>query len=240
MGDHRAGQPNHITRIAGPGASAIKYDILTALLVTAAQGSPVEARLALRLSLLITARFNWRQGSFAIGQREIARMWGVTERTAKRELAEMRGRGWITIAVPAARGRVAQYRIEFPVILRTTMPHWQAVGPDFAARMAGAPEPAEEPSNVVPLRRDATALPEDDGSGWAQAAALLRDQDPAVYSAWLAPLVPLDCESGILTLRAPTRFHADYVRTHHLTRIHAALASENRAIRDVVIEGDLR
>ncbi|MEJ2031079.1 MAG: hypothetical protein P8X66_14795, partial [Maritimibacter sp.] len=107
MGDHRAGQPNHISRIAGPGASAIKYDILTALLVTAAQGSPVEARLALRLSLLITARFNWRQGSFAIGQREIARMWGVTERTAKRELAEMRGRGWITIAVPAARGRVA-------------------------------------------------------------------------------------------------------------------------------------
>ena len=107
----------------GPSAGAAKYDVLTALLVMALQGETVEARLALRLSLLITARFNWRKSVFAVGQKELARMWGVTERTVKREMAEMRSRGWIEVAVPAARGRVAEHRIMFETVLGVTMPY---------------------------------------------------------------------------------------------------------------------
>ncbi len=223
-------------KVTGPGASAIKYDILTALLVTAARGDPVEARLSLRLSLLITARFNWRRGTFAVAQKEMARMWGVSERTAKRDMAEMRARRWIVVTVPAARGRVTQYRIELPVVLRETMQHWDAVGPDFAARMADAPEPeGQGTSNVVPLHGKLEPLPKEDGIGWAAVASRLKAQDPAVYGAWFAPLQLIDLESGVLTLMAPNRFQADYVRTHFHTRILAALIAENRSVREVQI-----
>lgn len=222
--------------VTGPGASAIKYDILTALLVTSTRGDAATARLALRLSLLITARFNWRQGTFAVGQREMARMWGVTERTAKREISEMRARGWISVAVPAARGRVTRHAILFDVVLRDTIVHWDAVGPDFAARMANAPEPeAQAPSNVVRLHRDDSAIADDTGCGWADAAGRLRAQDPSVYGAWFAALVPVSLESGKVTLMAPNRFQAEYVRTHFLTRLLEALVRSNREVRDVSI-----
>lgn len=222
-------------RMTGPGAAALKYDILTALLVTAARGDPSEARLSLRLTLLITARFNWRRGTFAVGQKEIARMWGVTERTAKREMAELRARGWIAVEVPAARGRVASYRIALTEVLRATMPHWDAIGPDFAARMVGAPEAEASASNVVLLRRPVPMSPLPDDTGWGRAAERLRLQDPGAYTAWFANLHPLNAAGGVLMLMAPSRFVADYVATHHKSRILAALAIEDRSIRDVRI-----
>ena len=222
-------------RITGPGSSSLKYDILTALLVTAARGDAEVARLAMRLSLLITARFNWRQDSFAVGQREIARMWGVTERTAKREMAAMRARGWIAVTVPAARGRVAQYGIRFDALLRETMPHWEAVGPDFVARMSGAPEPETLPAdNVVPLRPVAAGQG-GDVPGWTRAAERLASQDASVFNAWFAGLVPVEEETGVLTLVAPSRFVADYVRTHHLTRLVTAVILAEPAYRDIEV-----
>jgi len=58
------------------GVSAIKYRILTALIVTAAQEDGAVGRLVTRLSPVITARFNWRNGVFNVDLRELARMWG--------------------------------------------------------------------------------------------------------------------------------------------------------------------
>lgn len=224
-------------KITGVGAGALKYDILTALLVTSTCGDPVIARLSLRLSLLVTARFNWRRGTFNVGQTEMARMWGVTERTSKREIAQMRALGWVTIAVPAARGRVAQYRLELPKIMSDTRPFWDAVGPDFAARMTGTEPPSELPqSNVVPLHTATAPLPAEDATGWHLAAEQLRAQDPALYAAWFAPLVPTDLEAGVLILTAPNKFQADYVRRHHSHRILAAASTANRGVRDVMIE----
>ncbi|MGH1331778.1 MAG: DnaA N-terminal domain-containing protein [Paracoccaceae bacterium] len=236
MQREQTGRIGPSAKAAGPGAQAIKYDILTALLATASCGSAVEARLALRLSLLITARFNWRRGTFSVGQIEMARMWGVTVRTAKREMAEMRARGWITVSIPSARGRVAQHSIVLPVVLRATMPHWERVGPDFAARMHGAPEPeAQTETNVVPLHAGPAALPQDESTGWGRAARQLQAQDPAIYRAWLAQLEPLELEAGMLTLAAPSRFIADYIKTHYHARILAVLASENPEISDVQV-----
>lgn len=219
---------------AGPGSASYKYDVLTALLAKAARSEGLESRLAMRLSLLITARFNWRLGTFSVGLREMARMWGVTDRTAKREIAAMRGLAWITVAIPAARGRVATYRIEFDDVLKATMPHWEAVGPDFAARMVGAPEPTQQ-SNVVPLNTQAISLPDPDDSGWHLAAAKLQAQDPAIYGAWFAALTSLGIEAGLLTLGAPNGFVADYVRTHHKTRLLAAVLAVNAGVRDIDI-----
>ena len=210
------------SKVVGPGSAALKYDLLTALLVTATRGTPVQARLAVRLSLIITARFNWRSGMFAVGQRELSRMWGVTERTAKREMAHMRDLGWISVSVPAARGRVTQHRIELAAVLNTTMAYWDAVGPDFAARMTGAPAP--DVSNVVPLHRETAEIAED-ATFWGGVATRLQTQDPAVYATWLAALVPVVQSEGQLVLQAPSKFSADYVRSHYSTRIAAAAAA---------------
>lgn len=221
-------------RLAGPGVSVIKYDILTALLVTAARGGAVEARLSQRLALLITARFNWRSGTFAVAQKEMARLWGVTERTAKREMAEMRVRGWVVVAVPSARGRVAEHRIVLERVLADTRAHWDAVGPDFVARMSQTPD-GEGGGNVVPLRPAAApALPEDDaGTGWADAAARLRDADPATYAAWFAGLQPVERSHDTLTLIAPSRFVASYVETHFSARLLAAMAADGQGVREI-------
>ena len=222
----------------GPSAGAAKYDVLTALLVMASQGEAVEARLALRLSLLITARFNWRKGIFAVGQKELARMWGVTERTVKREMVELRARGWIEVAVPAARGRVAEYRIKFEVVLRETMRYWTAVGPDFTARLTGAPEPEGQRSNVVPLRRETPLLPE---SGlWSRIADHLRAQDPAVYDAWFSHLVYVSSDQGVLTLNAPTRFLASYIGSHYQGHLLAAALAQDFSVREVKVVTTVR
>ena len=222
-------------RITGPGASSLKYDILTALLSMAAQSDANTARLALRLSLVITARYNWRLGTFAVGQREMARMWGVTERTAKREVAEFRARRWITIKIPAARGRVATYDIAFDVILKSSQPHWDSIGPDFVARLTHTPEENLAKDNVVPLR-PAIADPPEDDTIWGRACTHLAAQDAALYAAWIAPLALIDQDHGVLTLRAPSRFLADYVATHFKPRILAAIPIFE-GIRDVRIEG---
>ena len=217
----------------GPSAASAKYDVLTALLVMASQGEAVEARLALRLSLLITARFNWRNGVFAVGQKELARMWGVTDRTVKREMAELRLRGWIEVAVPAARGRVAEHRINFETVLRETVRYWTAVGPDFAARLTGAPEPEGQGSNVVHLRRQ-TLMPSESGL-WSRVANHLRAQDPAVYEAWFSQLVYDDVEQGVLKLIAPTRFLASYINSHFQGHLLTAALAQDCSVREVKV-----
>ena len=222
--------------LSGPGAAALKYDILTALLVLAAQGDPAASRLSMRLSLIITARYNWRRESFAVGQKEIARMWGVTERTAKREMAELRSRGWITLKIPAARGRVAEHQIAFDEVLRASLPFWHAIGPDYVARMSATPDPSSvSGSNVVPLHRPSVAAQEDDNSVWAKAAARLQSEDPVLFGAWFSGLRQVACDAGMVTLSAPSRFISDYVNTHHRTRLLAAVLADERSVRDILV-----
>lgn len=224
-------------RVSGPGSAALKYDFLTALLVLSTQTQGVPARLAVRLSLVVTARFNWRQGHFAVGQRELARMWGVSERTAKREIAQMRTLGWISVEKPSARGRVAQHCINFETVLRETMPHWDAIGPDFSARMSqqGTEASIRDESNVVPIHANIETKLPNDGTVWAEVAQRLSAQDSALYAAWFAKLVEVELDAGVLTLAAPNSFVADYLRTHHQTRILAAAVTQTPLVRTVQI-----
>lgn len=223
-------------RMTGPGAGALKYDLITGLLALAAHDSGPPGRLALRLSLLITARFNWRHGTFAVGQREMARLWGVTERTAKREVAALRSLRWIDIHRPAARGRVAEYRIDLGRVLTSTMPYWGAVGPDYAARMTGAPEAASEAaSNVVPLHQARAPLPDPEAGLWSEVARDLAEQHPNRYATWFAPLRMVEHAGPQLVLEAPTPFHASYVNTHFKTHLLAACATRCKELRDLRI-----
>ncbi len=216
-------------------SQAIKSDIVSSLLVLVTCGTPTQARLSVRLSLVITARYNWRTGRFGVGQKELARMWGVTERTAKRELAHMRGLGWISIAV--ASGRVAQHKINLDTVLLQSAPHWDAIGPDFAARMTGAPEQEREPAdtNVVPLRVSNETPIYDNNTGWAMVAERLREQDPAIFNAWLSQLTALEGDDTSITLGAPSKFVAQYVNTHFLQRIKASLVAIEGGQRQIKI-----
>lgn len=224
-------QVKHAT---GQHAGAVKYDILSALLVLAAQGESAKARLALRLSLLITTRYNWRVGTFCVGQREIARMWGVTERTAKRELAQLRTLGWIVVHRPAARGRVAEHRIDMPQVLAATRAYWPEIGSDFVARMEG-PQDTTPISNVVPLHAVKAVTPPRDGTLWAEAAQILATDHPATYAAWFAKLAQLETENGVLILGARSRFVADYVQQHLISRVMAAAVRIDPTLRQVQV-----
>jgi len=222
-----------VASAVGPGASAVKYDILTALLAIAAQDGGTPGRLALRLALLMTARYNWRQASFTTGQREIARLWDVTERTAKRDLAQMRTMGWISVLRPAARGRVASHGVHLERILIDSMPRWNSIGPDFAARMTGRPEvpEARATGNVVPLH----PVGEADGSLWGRAARELQSQDAALYQAWFSRLRVVGQGDATLHLMAPSPFVARYVETHFTTLLLAVLARFDGGVKALTI-----
>jgi len=43
----------------------------------------------LRLISVVTARYNWRNDELSIGQRDMARLWAVNERTVKREMKRL-------------------------------------------------------------------------------------------------------------------------------------------------------
>ena len=77
----------------GRSAAAFKYDLLTVMGAFALAQEKGRQRLVLRLMTLVTARYNWARDELAVGQREIARLWQVDERTVKREMAKLRAMG---------------------------------------------------------------------------------------------------------------------------------------------------
>jgi len=202
-----------IPKTNGRHASVAKYDILTALGSTALAGSKHDQKLILRLITLITARYNWKRNLLAVGQREIARMWSVDERTVKREMAKLRARGWLQVRRQGARGHVTEYRIDTQKILEDTSPNWALVGPDFEARLNEQPTTDEK---IVPLQaRKAVPVPMvSDETEWSAARALLYAEDAAIYGNWFDSLQREERRGGVLTLKAPGRFHANYIQTH--------------------------
>lgn len=223
------------TKAVGRQAAARKYDILTALATYALARGKHDHRLVLRLMSLITARYNWARDELAVGQREIAKMWSVDERTVKREMAKLRALGWLVVKRQGARGRVTEYGIDFDVILNATRDDWAKVGSDFDLRMQG-PEQSGE-AQIVPLKpKGVVPLPKvTDGSDWALAQGLLRAEDPSTYGSWFHALETTDRAGGRLTLKAPSRFHATYVQSHFIGRLLRACQSIDGSVAEVVI-----
>lgn len=219
----------------GRNATARKYDLLTAMGAYALSQEKGHQRLVLRLMTLITARYNWGRDELAVGQREIARMWSVQERTVKREMAKLRCLGWLRVKRQGARGRVTEYGLGIQAILDATRPVWPAVGPDFQHRLDEQPDPPV--GSVVPLPVRGSVPPPDlsDGQEWSLAQAVLHAEDPAIYGAWLRALQRHDRAGGRLTLKAPSRFHAAYVQTHLQSRLLAACQSVDENVAQVVI-----
>lgn len=217
-----------VIRAVGREAAAKKYDLLSAMMAHGLAADKHRQRLVLRLMALITSRYNWQRDELTVGQREIARLWCVDERTVKREMAKLRVLGWIEIKQQGARGRVSVLGLNITRIMLDTRPEWPNIGPDFVERVGGASTP--EPSNVVPLRR-AEALPA--GGVWGAARARLAGEDPALFDAWFAGLADAGVAGDCLMLIAPTRFHANYVQTHLIERLRIAVSRSDAAIRQV-------
>ncbi|KUF10024.1 hypothetical protein [Pseudoponticoccus marisrubri] len=220
-----------VARPVGRAAASRKYDLLTALGAHALAQDKTVQRRVLRLLTLITARYNWARDELAVGQREIARLWSVDERTVKREMARLRADGWLVVRRQGARGRVTEYRLDLERVLEDTRPQWDAVGPDFALRMGTADG---EAAQVVPMPvKGRVPAPEvREGTEWALARALLHGEDEALYASWLHGLERAERAGGRLTLRAPSRFHAAYVQTHLERQVLAAC----QAVDDGVTE----
>ena len=222
------------TKPVGRGASARKYDLLTALGAYALAQNKHDQRRVLRLMTLITARYNWMRDELAVGQREIARLWSVDERTVKREMALLRARNWLVVRRQGARGRVTQYSLGIETMLQDTKAQWHCVGSDFELRMSGPETP-----KVVPLPvQGAVAVPAPDvgqGTEWVLAQAVLHAEDAGSYASWLAALERTERAGGRLTLRAPSRFHAAYVQTHLAGRVLAALREIDQEVSEVRI-----
>ncbi len=223
------------TKAVGRQAAARKYDILTALATYALARGKHDHRLVLRLISLITARYNWGRDELAVGQREIARMWSVDERTVKREMAKFRALGWLVVKRQGARGRVTEYSIDFDSILAQTSDDWSKVGPDFDLRLRG-PQEAEQ-AQIVPLRPNGVVPTPSvtDGTDWSLAQGLLHTEDPATYGSWFHALQAGDRAGGRLTLKAPSRFHAAYVQSHLADRVLRACQSIDGTVSEVVI-----
>ncbi len=224
-----------VIRPVGREAAAKKYDILSALMAHGLAGDKHRQRLVLRLMALITARYNWQRNELAVGQREIARLWSVDERTVKREMARLRNLCWLEVKRAGARGRVSVYGLGLERIMLDTRPEWDNIGPDFVERFGGSgpAAPLSQPENIVPFPRPAIALP--DGV-WGGMRARLAAEDPVTDRTWFAGLAELSLVDGCLTLAAPSRFHASYVQAHLIERLLVAARRVDPSIAKVRLE----
>lgn len=214
-----------IRQFAGPQAASDKYDVLTALsLIAFDQGASLQVSV-LRLIALITARYNWRVDELCVCQRDMARMWGVSERTAKREV-----RTWVEARLMirtrvGVRGRAGAYRLDMVEIRERALPLWSRVGPDYVERMS--PSVA-----VIGVEREANLSDSETLSeaavrgSWRAISRRLKLSDPSSHAAWIAGLQADAEEDGILRLMAPTRFAAHYIRTHLMRGLMEAVEAE--------------
>lgn len=223
-----------VIRPVGREAAAKKYDVLSALMALALSADPHRQRLILRFLSLVTTRYNWQRNELAMGQREIARLWCVDERTVKREMARLRADGWVEVRRQGARGRVAVLAFAWERIMADTRVVWDNIGPDFVERAGGTcAEAAMLPdTTVVPFRRPAEIAR--DGL-WGAASAKLMVEDAALFSAWFAALADAGVHSGCLHLIAPSRFQARYIRTHLLARLQQAVEAVDPSICGVEV-----
>lgn len=212
----------------GRRASVVKYDLITALGAHGLASGPTRQRLVLRLITLLTARYDWQRQELCVGQREIARLWSVTDRTVKRDIAALRRLGWLTILQHGARGRVARYRLVLDAIWADTTEAWSTVGPDFETRMAdmmaGDNGAGEDARKIVPLPVATPSEPADEP--WASIHRRLAESDPHMTSNWFTHLGCKAFDGNRLTLIAPNAFIAKYVATHLTQKLYHAARAE--------------
>jgi len=216
-------------RLTGPEAGVIKYDLLTALSVAGLNGSPTLQTSLMRLIAALTSRYNWRADELSVGQRDLARMWSVNERTVKREIKRLTDAQLLVCTRAGVRGRVAAYRLNYAQIVRLSEPCWPLVGPDYDARMKERYR-SETPVKVVNLAdyaKPELAASETSVPGtWQRAMAQLSRENGDQFKAWFSQLEYVSFEGGVLLLRTPSKFAQRYIETHLSRPLVTAVEAE--------------
>lgn len=223
-------------RLTGPNAGSIKYDLITALSVTGLSGKPVVQTSMIRLVALITARYNWFRDELTVGQRDIAKMWSVNERTVKREMKRLVDAKVLLKVRHGVRGRVAAYRLNYREIINLSRSSWANVGPDFVERMSSIyPESQVKVVKVDFTTRKLDADPEKPETGdrgkWRAVRGMLREANPDVFRNWYDNLVFKHFSDGVVHLEAPNSFTANYIRTH----LGISLLAVSRSVFEEVV-----
>lgn len=224
-------------RAMGPDAGVVKYDVLTALSVAGLAGSPGFSTSLMRLIALITARYNWREDEFCVGQKDMARMWSVDERTVKRQIKRLMDAEVLVCKRPGVRGRVGAYRLNYSAIARLSAPTWHQVGPDFENRMRERYGTTED-TKVVQFGDYAQPDADAGETGhadtpWKKAMADLRAEDKAQFDAWFGRLGFIKVEGSVVHLSCPSAFIQRYIETHLLQRLLNAVRHQFGAVSDV-------
>lgn len=221
-------------RLTGANAGSLKYDLLTALAVFGLHGTPRDHLATSRLIAVVTARYNWRLDEFCVGQRDLAKMWNVTERTVKREIKHWITTGLVICKRQGVRGRVGAYRLNYAAIFRLTESAWPYVGPDFQDRMSGN-APVQHAAVVKVDFAAKTRVTHTEDPEWAAFCSHVQDQAPGAYSSWISQLTFVDKDTRAVTVHAPSKFVAQYVATN-LSRLldDACTAAFGRGRRIVV------
>lgn len=228
-------------RLVGPESGVLKYDILTALSVAGLASAPGFCTTLMRLIALITARYNWREDEFTVGQRDMARMWSVDERTVKRQIKRLIDAEIVVCKRPGVRGRVGAYRLNQSGIVRLSKPSWHLVGPDFERRMQERYLAEEvkvvrmsgyKQQNIMP-DKSLTPMLE---TKWGRSMTNLAQMDKAQFDAWFARLKFIACEDGCLRLQCASTFIQRYIETHLMTRLLNATEAEFGKLNKVQFE----
>ncbi|WP_120633136.1 hypothetical protein [Ruegeria sp. EL01] len=228
-------------RFTGLQAGSQKYDLLTAISVAGLNGTPGLQCSMMRLIALITARYNWRADELTVGQKEMARLWSVDERTVKREIKRLTESSILLQLRPGVRGRVAAYRLNYTEIYRLSEPVWRNVGADFESRMeTQTPKPAEKIVHVQ-FGQDKPIAAEhevqDLQDPWGRALRRLSESETLLFKSWYCDLQLVETHDQTITLRAPSKFIAQYIQSHHLKPLLGAIQLEFGRIQKVYLLG---
>lgn len=212
----------------GPNAGALKYDLLTALTVMGLHGTPTEQTSLMRLTLLITARYNWRIEEVSVGHTELARLWAVNQRTVKREMKRLLDMGVVTCVRPGVRGRVGAYRLNYRRIYEASRGCWAAVGVDFEDRMivVSGEKTIVRVDFSQPKGPQPQLVQTQAGGTWGAVRRRLQAEQPEIFENWFAKLVQHESSDTALVLRAPNGFVSRYIETHFAEMLAAAVAFE--------------
>lgn len=229
-----------LKRLTGAEAGSLKYDVLTAMAIAGLHGTATQQTSMIRLIALVTARYNWRNDELTVGQRDMARMWNVNERTVKREIKRLTNANILICKRQGVRGRVGAYTLNIAKLGSISKKNWTAVGPDFDDRMSKNISQNNAKVVKVDFGTKLVAQTQDDtkvqASGtWQSVLQSLKSTDAASYSNWYARLTLKSNKAGTVELLAPNKFVANYIQTHLNTPLHRALEKEFGTINEVRI-----
>lgn len=209
-------EQDRATKRSREGCIATAPTIIT-FLMQVAYSQPQKRRSALRLGLLLTHPQHWRGRDLAISQQDLAELWNVSLRSARRELSRLKTLGWIEDGRKSAPGYIAEYRL-LPLRVRLACMPCQERGYTQTAS-------ASDTKSTILLPTEA--------GFWDWFRNRVQCLHPDLDPAWFAPLSVQTTDARGITLLAPNRFHAAHLADRLLPELATELGIPPTALRDI-------